>query len=107
MHVRIVTFRLEGLSHDDYVAHCEQIADRFTEWPGLIAKIWLDDPHRELVGGVYLFESAAAAHASRDTALFGAMATNPAFADLLVEEFAILEGATAITAPPGLSGSRT
>lgn len=103
MHVRVVTFRLAGISREAYLTHCEQIAARFTEWPGLIAKFWLDDPDRERVGGVYLFDSADAADASRDSELFRAMLANPAFADIVVEGFGTLAAPTAITAPEVLT----
>jgi hypothetical protein len=99
MYVRIVTFRLDGQSHDDYRAQAEAAGPAFLEWPGLSAKIWLSDPETATYGGVYLFDSAEDAATSRGTILFQTMAANPAFAELSVREFAVLDAPTAITGP--------
>lgn len=96
MYARIVTFRIEGPSHDDYVAHASAVADGFNEWEGLLAKFWLSDEDAGRYGGIYLFTDEAAADASRATPLFDALDA-PTFADLRIEEFAILDAPTAIT----------
>jgi hypothetical protein len=98
MYVRVVTFRLSGSSDGEYVAHCDEIAAQFNEWPGLIAKLWLDGRTGGRFGGVYLFESAGAAASSRNTDLFRGLTSNPAFVDVQVEEFDTLPGPTATTA---------
>ena len=100
MYVRIVTFTLDGPADaaDAYRRHAAEIAPAFLEWPGLIAKVWLADPAARTYGGVYLFTSRAAADRSRETGLFRGLATNPAFADLTVREFATLQAPTAVTA---------
>lgn len=98
MYIRIVTFRLEGPSDGEFRRHAEMIAPAFTEWPGLDAKIWLGDPDTGTYGGVYLFASAEAAAASRSTELFTGMEANPAFRDLTIREFDVLDAPTAITA---------
>lgn len=100
MYVRTVTFRLEGIEPDAYEAHCEQIAPRFNEWPGLIGKVWLADRARGTFGGIYLFTSKADADVSRTTEIFQGMEQNPAFVDLEVREHSTLEGPTRITAGP-------
>jgi hypothetical protein len=100
MYARIVTFQLAGLSADDYRAVAEGAASAFAEWTGLISKVWLADDERNTYGGIYVFESPAAAAASRDTELFQAMAANPAFTDVTISEFAVLAGPTAITGGP-------
>ena len=100
MHVRIVTFTLDGPADAEaaYRRHAEEIAPAFLDWPGLIAKVWLADPAARTYGGIYLFTDQAAADRSRTTDLFRGMATNPAFADLSVREFATLAAPTAVTA---------
>ena len=45
------------------------------------------------------FDSAEDAVTSRGTVLFQTMAANPAFAELSVREFAVLDAPTAITGP--------
>ena len=98
MYVRIVTFAV-GIGGDEYRALAEGVAAGFTAWPGLLGKVWLGDRERNRYGGVYLFASQADADRSRSTPLFAALGENPAFTELVVEEFDALPGATAITWP--------
>jgi hypothetical protein len=99
MYARIVTFRLHGLTPGDYEHHVVALAPVFNGWPGLIAKVWLADEDAGTYGGIYLFADRVSAERSRDTDVFRSMAANPAFADLSVREFAVLDEPTAITAP--------
>ncbi|WP_162529905.1 YdhR family protein [Nocardioides caldifontis] len=98
MHLRIVTFRTD-LPAPAYEEHAMQVAPLFREWPGLDAKLWLADAGRGRFGGVYLFGSRADADASRETALFREMASNPHLAELEISEYDVLAGPTAVTAP--------
>ncbi|MDN5860161.1 MAG: YdhR family protein, partial [Pseudonocardia sp.] len=63
------------------------------------AKLWLADLETGTYGGIYLFDSRAAADASRDTEIFSGMVADPEFADLTIREFAVLAAPTAVTAP--------
>ncbi len=105
MYIRIVTFNLDGIDADQYAAVADAAAGGFTEWPGLLAKFWLADRGTGTYGGVYLFETAEAADASRATPLYRGMAANPHFADLDVREFRVLDGPTAMTAARLLAAS--
>jgi putative monooxygenase ydhR len=98
MHIRIVTFTI-GVPADEYGAHAAAVAEAFTEWPGLLGKIWLADRERNRYGGVYVFASKADADRSRSTSLFAGMAANPAMADLVIEEYETLSEACAVTWP--------
>ena len=99
MYVRIVTFALAGITGDDYQRHAAAVAETFTTWPGLLGKVWLGDRDRNRYGGVYLFATRADADRSRSTPLFAGLAANPAFADLVIEEYETLPEATAVTWP--------
>ena len=97
MYVRIVTFRLDGLTAGEYHDRAVGLAPAFTAWPGLLAKVWIADGDAETYGGIYLFADRASADRSRDTDVYRLMAANPAFADLSVREFDVLDEPTAIT----------
>src|SRR5215471_15289564 len=99
MYARIVTFRLNGLTPEEYATHVTAVAPAFTTWPGLLAKVWIADESAGTYGGIYLFADRASADRSRDTDVYRGMAANPAFADLSVREFDVLNEPTAITAP--------
>ena len=98
MYARIVTFRLDGLTPADYRGHVVAVAPAFTTWPGLLAKVWIADDDAGTYGGIYLFADRASADRTRDTDLYRSMAANPAFTDLSVREFDVLDEPTAITA---------
>ncbi len=51
MYVRIVTFRLGGLTSGQYRQHAEEFAPAFLAWPGLHTKIWLAGPEHHTDGG--------------------------------------------------------
>jgi len=99
MYVRIVTFQLDDDAAGDYQDHAAAIAPAFpSSYPGLVAKVWLADEQAGTYGGVYLFADREAADGSRNTDLFKSMVANPAFAELSVREFDVLDEPTAITA---------
>jgi hypothetical protein len=95
MFIRIVTFRLNGIDADQYTQTAESVADQFLGWPGLEHKYWLADHAANTYGGVYVFDTRAAADRSRTTALFGQLTANPAFTDLEIKEFDTLTFANA------------
>ena len=97
MYVRTVTFRLQGIDEPEYLSHVAPIAPSFLDWPGLRTKTWIRDRETGRYGGVYVFESRDAADASRDTPLFSGMIANPAFVDLVIQEFEVIEELTALT----------
>lgn len=98
MHIRIVTFAL-AVPAEEYAHLARNIAPAFSAWPGLLAKWWLGDTASGTYGGVYLFANRQDADRSRDTDLFRGMFTNPAFRDVTVKEYDVLDAPTAITAP--------
>ena len=99
MYARIVTFRLDGIAAADYQRDVAAIAPAFSAWSGLLAKVWVADDAAGIYGGIYLFTDRGSADRTRDTDLFRSMAANPAFADLDVREFDVLEEPTTVTAP--------
>lgn len=103
MILRIVNFTLCGIDAEQYRRHATTVADGFNQWEGLTAKLWLHDPHTGSYGGAYLFADHAAADASRATDLFRNMERNPAFAELSVRDYEVIEQLTAITGGAALT----
>jgi hypothetical protein len=97
MILRIVTFKLQGIDDEQYRRHAAAVAADFNDWVGLTAKVWLHDARTGTYGGAYLFSDQEAADASRATDLFRGMESNPAFTDLSVQEYGVIEDLTAIT----------
>jgi hypothetical protein len=97
MIIRLVTFTLDGVDDAHYRSLAGAVAPGFAEWTGLDAKLWVTEPASGTYGGVYVFADAAAADASRGTELFAGMMTNPAFTDLTIREFEVLDEPTQVT----------
>ena len=97
MYTRIVTFRLNGPTGDEYRQHAAAIADAFAAWDGLVAKLWIAEPGSETYGGIYVFASKDHADRSRQTPEFTGLVVNPGFTDLAINEYEVLDDLTART----------
>lgn len=97
MHVQIVTFNLDGVSEGEYIDIASQLAPRFAAVPGLLAKVWLESPESGVYGAVYLWDDQESMDRFVATNLFEG--TNRAFANLVSEDFSVLENLTRATQP--------
>ena len=97
MHIAVVNFRLKDMTHEQYIAACDELAPAFAAAPGLVSKIWLDDPTGNTYGGVYTWRDRSAFQAFTRSDLAHSIVGNPRFADLVVKDFAVLEGPTRLT----------
>jgi hypothetical protein len=95
----IVTFRLDGITHDQFVAACDEMAPAFAAVPGLVSKTWMADAGSGIYGGFYLFRSEPELSAYLVSDLFRrGVADNPAFADVAARTAAVGVGPTRVTA---------
>ena len=98
MHIQVINFNLEGLTHDDFLQIADTAAPAFSEVPGLISKVWLSDQEGNTYGGVYTWENKEAMEAFGESELFtNAVKNNPNFINLSVKSFGILEGPGKVT----------
>ncbi len=97
MHIKIITFSLDGISEEAYRQQVETVAPVFTELPGLVSKTWLANEETNTYGGVYVWEDREAMEGYAETDLFKGMAANPYFKYLTVRDFDVLEAPTRIT----------
>jgi hypothetical protein len=100
MHLRIVTFDLDGITAADNAPIAEAMAPQFAAWPGLITKFWIANDDATTLGGVYVFDDRSSAEGSRRTAEFAAVVDNPHFSNFRVSEYAVIDSLTAVTAGP-------
>jgi hypothetical protein len=98
VHARIITFGIEDLAHEAFAEQALQVAPSFLDLPGLLAKVWLGERETGVYGGIYLFESRAAADAALETPQFRSIGAHPNFRDVVVRELGVLDGPTAVTA---------
>jgi heme-degrading monooxygenase HmoA len=97
MHIKIVTFSLEGISEEAYRQQVDAVASAFADLPGLVSKTWLANQQTNTYGGVYVWEDREALEGYAETNLFKGMAANPYLKNLTVRDFDVLEGPTRIT----------
>jgi quinol monooxygenase YgiN len=97
MHMQIVNFNLQGMSHEEFQTLCDQLAPTFANIPGLISKIWLADPSSNTYGGIYTWQNPQALEAYTHTEIFHNVVNHPNFTNLVSREYGILEGPTQVT----------
>lgn len=97
MHVQIVTFNLGGMSEGEYIDVASRLAPQFAGLPGLLAKVWLENPDAGVYGAVYLWDDEEAMERFLATDLFEG--TSPSFANFTTDDFSVLENLTRATQP--------
>jgi len=97
MHVQIVTFNLGGMSEGEYIDVASRLAPQFAGLPGLLAKVWLENPDAGVYGAVYFWDDEEAMERFLATDLFEG--TNPSFANFTTDGFSVLENLTRATQP--------
>lgn len=103
MHIQIVNFELNGVTEDEYVGMCEQLAPDFATVPGLISKVWLRG--QGTYGGVYTWTDRAAMEDFTRTELFKAVKGHPQLSDVRSTDFAVLDGPTTVTRGQATAGT--
>ena len=99
-----ICFRLRGISRAEYERAMAQPATAIAAVPGLRWKIWpLSDTG--LAGGLYVFEDEASLRAYLEGPIVAHLQGAPFVADLVIEEYDILETPTAITRGPVRAGA--
>ena len=97
MHIQIINFNLNDLTHQDYASACDEISQTFADLPGLISKHWLANEETNTYGGVYFWESKEAMQNYLESEVFSQVANNPSFENATSKDFSVLEGPTSIT----------
>jgi hypothetical protein len=95
MYVQIIEFELQGLTRTEYEEFCMSAVPAIAEIPGVLAKLFLSDADSGRCAGIYTFIDRAAARAYVASDLFqGAIATNPALANVCTRGSELLERPT-------------
>jgi hypothetical protein len=88
-------------------SYTEERARSFLDVPGLIWKLWLDEPEKRQSGGIFLFETRSHAEAYAASERGRKAKNNPALSDVRLEIFDVREELSRIThgpIPPARSG---
>ena len=99
-----INYKFNG-SRTNFEREFGPVAAEIAKVPGLRWKIWLVNEAESSGGGVYLFNDEASLRAYLDGPVIAALKSHPAFSQLSVQTFGVLEGPTAITRGPVGVGS--
>lgn len=77
-----------------------EVAQPIAEVPGLRWKVWLMNEAEQEAGGIYLFESEAAAQSYLAGPIVAALKSSPVVSNISAKLFDVLESHTAITRGP-------
>lgn len=97
MHIQIVTFRLQGLSDEQYVTASPEAAKVFAAVPGLVSKVWLRDAATGTYGGVKTWTDRAAMESYLKGDLWRSLVTSPNYVDADSRDFEVIEEPTRLT----------
>lgn len=82
------------------------VAKEIAKVPGLRWKIWLLNEAESSGGGIYLFDDERSVRAYLDGPIVAALRSHPAFSDVRVQTFDVLEGPSLETGGPIGAGAR-
>ena len=97
MHIQIVNFNLEGVTHEEYTQMCDNLAPAFNAIAGLVSKVWLSDPENNTYGGIYTWHDRQAMEAFTSSSIFNDVVSNPNLVNLTSKDFSVLEGPSGVT----------
>ena len=89
-----------SISRADLEAAWIEVAHPIAEVPGLRWKVWLMNEAEHEAGGIYLFESEAAAQSYLTGPIVAALKSSPAVSNISAKLFDALESHSAITRGP-------
>jgi hypothetical protein len=83
-----------------YEKAAADLAGAFAEVQGLRWKIWLMNEAESEAGGIYLFDSESTLRAYLEGPLAAQVSSHPAFSEMSVKQFEVLDAPTAIDRGP-------
>jgi len=99
MHVQVVTYRMADISGPEFIEANREFAEMMAAVPGLLAKVWLQDPRGSAYGGVYLWEDRRACQSFLSGELWGEAVKDDSISDLASRDFAVNDELTKVTQP--------
>jgi heme-degrading monooxygenase HmoA len=99
MQALFVNFNVPGKSVEDVSSCWNRSSPRFSELPGLLAKIWLANGDDDRYGALYLWRDQEALDSFLASDLWKSVGSHPSLANFDVRPFAVVEDFTKATQP--------
>lgn len=108
MYVMTVTFRFDGPTADELVAHAAELAPQWATIPGCLEKTWLLDRAESRCGGVYKFVDEESLRAYLGSTMWQAVESDDQFSDFDLDIYEMMMAATAVThgLPAGVAATQ-
>jgi Putative mono-oxygenase ydhR len=84
----------------EYRKICDAVAQPIADVPGLQWKVWLLNEQENEAGGIYLFKDEQALNDYLSGPIVSQIKSHPAFQELNVKRFDVMEDVTAVTRGP-------
>src|SRR5262249_47759751 len=97
MHIQVINYALDGVTEDQYIALCNDLAPQFGKVPGLLGKYWLANAEQNVYGGIYLWENKAAMDAYMKSELASTVAAHPNLRNITSRDFEVISTLTRFT----------
>ena len=89
-----------NVTRTDYEQAASSLAGKFAEVAGLRWKIWLMNEAGSEAGGIYLFNDESSLEAFLAGPLAAQVNSHPAFSEMSVKQFEVMDDVTAVTRGP-------
>jgi hypothetical protein len=99
MHVQVVTYRVADISEPEFIEANKEFAEVMATVPGLLAKVWLRDPAKNIYGGLYLWQDREAYESFLAGELWAEAVADDSMLDLASQDFTVMEELTKTTQP--------
>ena len=99
MYIQIVTFRLNGITEEQYQQACQGETDAFNALPGLLSKILLRNPDTNTFGGIYLWRDRASHDSYLNGEIFRSIQNDTSRTEVQSWDFDVFEDLTKATQP--------
>jgi hypothetical protein len=94
-----INYKFSG-SRADFAREFGPVAVDIANVPGLRWKIWVFNEVESRGGGIYMFDDEPSVVAYLDGPVIAALKSHPAFSELSVQQFAVLDEPTTVTRGP-------
>lgn len=99
MHIQVVTYRVADVTEADFVEANREFAAAMAAVPGLLAKVWLQQPDGNVYGGLYLWRDREAYEDFLASDLWAEALEDESMLDVTSTDFGVMAELTQITQP--------
>ncbi len=97
MRVQIIQFQLNGVTEQEYLGVCQQLAQPIADMPGLISKTWLANADTNTYGGVYFWQDQSSMDSYMRSEIVRGIQAHPGLVRITSQDFEAVEELSRVT----------